>query len=179
MIFISGVHGVGKSYFCNIVKERTGIESYSASRLISERKKQGFPASKLIPDIDENQQYLLEAVAELRSSGQEFIIDGHFCLLNGEGNITRIGINTFTTLNPDAIILLTEEPEVIAGRRKARDGVDHPVEEIRDFQDEESSYATEVSKLLGVPLKISQGNSDTESTIDFIVTGRSMHGRKI
>ena len=118
MIFISGVHGVGKSYFCNIVKDRTGIESYSASKLITERKKQGFPASKLIPDIDENQQYLLDAVAELRSSGKEFIIDGHFCLLNGEGIITRIGLDTFTTLNPDAIILLTEEPDIIASDKR-------------------------------------------------------------
>lgn len=177
MIFISGVHGVGKSYFCNIVKERTGIESYSASKLITERKRQGFPASKLIPDIDENQQYLLDAVAELRSSGKEFIIDGHFCLLNEEGSITRIGLDTFTTLNPDAIILLTEEPEIIARRRKGRDGIDHPVKEIRAFQDEERLYAEEVSKLLGVPLKISKGSTDTEATIDFITSRRTVHGR--
>lgn len=177
MIFISGVHGVGKSYFCNIVKDRTGIESYSASKLITERKKQGFPASKLIPDIDENQQYLLDAVAELRSSGKEFIIDGHFCLLNGEGIITRIGLDIFTTLNPDAIILLTEEPDIIASRRKGRDGIDHPVKEIKAFQDEESLYAEEVSKLLGVPLKISKGSTDTEATIDFITSRRTVHGR--
>ena len=169
MIFISGVHGVGKSYFCNIVKDRTGIESYSASKLITERKKQGFPASKLIPDIDENQQYLLD--------GKEFIIDGHFCLLNGEGIITRIGLDTFTTLNPDAIILLTEEPDIIASRRKGRDGIVHPVKEIKAFQDEESLYAEEVSKLLGVPLKISKGSTDTEATIDFITSRRTVHGR--
>ena len=130
MIFISGVHGVGKSYFCNIVKDRTGIESYSASKLITERKKQGFPASKLIPDIDENQQYLL-----------------------------------------------TEEPDIIASRRKGRDGIVHPVKEIKAFQDEESLYAEEVSKLLGVPLKISKGSTDTEATIDFITSRRTVHGR--
>lgn len=33
MIFISGVHGVGKSYFWDMVKTETGIESYSASTL--------------------------------------------------------------------------------------------------------------------------------------------------
>ena len=37
MIFVSGVHGVGKSYFCNLVKESTGIETYSASTLIAEK----------------------------------------------------------------------------------------------------------------------------------------------
>lgn len=38
MIFISGVHGVGKSYFCDMVKAATGIESYSASTLITQKK---------------------------------------------------------------------------------------------------------------------------------------------
>ena len=37
MIFISGVHGVGKPYFCNLAKEATGIECYSASSLVKER----------------------------------------------------------------------------------------------------------------------------------------------
>lgn len=55
MIFISGVHGVGKSYFCDMVKTETGIESYSASTLITRKKHSGFAKDKLIPDIDDNQ----------------------------------------------------------------------------------------------------------------------------
>ncbi len=90
MIFISGVHGVGKSYFCDMVKTETGIESYSASTLITQKEHSGFSKDKLIPDIDDNQQYLLQAVSELRDSGENFILDGHFCLLNASGEITRI-----------------------------------------------------------------------------------------
>lgn len=168
MIFISGIHGVGKSYFCEIVKERIGLVSYSASELITKRKKQGFPASKLIPDIDENQQYLLDAVEELRSTGDEFIVDGHFCLLNGEGNITRISEDTYTSLKPDAIILLTEGPVVIAQRRFDRDGVKVSVDEIEAFQNEEKQYATDIAHKLAIPLKISLGSSDVDNTIDFI-----------
>lgn len=59
MIFVSGVHGVGKSYFCNLVKESVGIETYSASALISTKMRSGFAKNKLIPDIDEHQQCLL------------------------------------------------------------------------------------------------------------------------
>lgn len=73
MIFISGVHGVGKSYFCHMVKDATGIESYSASTLISQKKLSGFSANKLIPDIDDNQKYLLQAVNELKAVGQNFM----------------------------------------------------------------------------------------------------------
>ena len=168
MIFISGVHGVGKSYFCNLVKEATGIECYSASSLIKERKKQGFPANKRVADIDENQLYLLAAVDDLRATLGEFLLDGHFCLLNTEGVITRISLDTFTTLKPEAIILLTEEPEIIAKRRQERDGVDHKASDIKDFQDEEVKYAKEVSELLQVPLKISTGSNDIENTVEFI-----------
>lgn len=173
MIFISGVHGVGKSYFCNLVKDATGIECFSASSLIKERKKQGFPADKRVDNIDENQSYLLAAVDALRASLGEFLLDGHFCLLNTEGMITRIPLDTFTTLKPEAIILLTENPEVIAKRRQKRDGVDHKTSDIKVFQDEEIKYAEEVSELLNVPLKISVGSSDIESTIQFIRSRRN------
>lgn len=168
MIFISGVHGVGKSYFCNRVKDVTGIECFSASSLIKERKKQGFPADKRVADIDENQLYLLAAVDDLRASLGEFLLDGHFCLLNTEGVITRIPLDTFTTLKPEAIVLLTEDPKVIAKRRQERDGVKHEASDVSVFQNEEVKYAKEVAELLQVPLKISTGGKDIENTIEFI-----------
>ncbi len=168
MIFISGVHGVGKSYFCNLIKDKLGIETYTASSLISERKKQPFAADKLVPDIDINQQFLLAAVDELRTSGTNFVLDGHFCLLNQDGDITRIGIETFTTLKPDAILLLTETPEIIAQRRKSRDGLECHSEGIRQAQEAEVSYAQEVAALLAVDLFISTGSQDVDAAIDFI-----------
>lgn len=168
MIFISGVHGVGKSYLCKKVKSGLNIDTYSASTLISESKQKPFSADKLIPDIDTNQQYLLSKVNELRAHDNSFLLDGHFCLLNGEGAVTRIRIETFTTLKPDAIVLLTEQPEIIAERRKSRDGITYDVGGIRDFQNEEITYAKEVAAVLGVELKISRGHNDLSSTILFI-----------
>jgi len=109
MIFISGVHGVGKSYFCNKVKAELGIDTFSASRLIAERKHTRFSSDKLIPDIDANQQYLLMAIQELDVSNPNYLLDGHFCLLNAKGQVTRISSETFTALRPKAIVLLTEK----------------------------------------------------------------------
>ncbi len=51
MIFISGVHGVGKGYFCNLVNKELGIESYTASDLISKGKDIDFDSNKLVSDI--------------------------------------------------------------------------------------------------------------------------------
>lgn len=46
MIFISGIHGVGKTYFCNIVKNELGFEAYSSSQLISQEKGKDFSNNK-------------------------------------------------------------------------------------------------------------------------------------
>lgn len=81
MIFISGVHGVGKSYFCNIAKDKLGISAYSASQLISKEKNVLFAANKLIADIEDNQVHLLSAIAKLRATGKEFILDRPVCEL--------------------------------------------------------------------------------------------------
>lgn len=168
MIFISGVHGVGKTYFCDMVREVLGINAYPASRLIAGKKKAGFDSSKLVSDIDKNQQYLLVAVDELRQKEGNFILDGHFCLLDTSGIVTRISVDTFTSLKPEAIILLTEKPEVISRRRKERDGIDVTPESINAFQTEEQKYAEEVAAQIGAKLFISTGSEDLSTALDFI-----------
>ena len=55
MIFISEIHGVCKTHFCNMVKDHLNIKSYSASKLISDKKHSGFNKDKFISDIDDNQ----------------------------------------------------------------------------------------------------------------------------
>lgn len=168
MIFISGVHGVGKSYFCDQVKADLGIDTHSASKLIAERKNADFSSDKLIPDIDDNQSYLLAAVQELNASGTQYLLDGHFCLLNADGIVTRIPPETFKALQPEAIVLLTEKPEVIAERKKRRDCITHDVGDIRRFQDEEISYAKEIAEALGVPIRVSAGADDLNNTLSFV-----------
>mgnify|MGYP000129862406 CR=1 FL=1 len=171
MIFLSGIHGVGKSYFCNMVKEQLGIESYSASKLITDKRNRGFSPNKFVPDIDENQLILLAALNDLNSAGKEFILDGHFCLLNEHGEITRIPQDTYTSLKPTRIILLTEKPEIIAQRRLDRDGTAQDIEPITAFQNEEHQYAKEISSLLDAPLIVSKGAADLNRILEFIREG--------
>lgn len=126
-------------------KKELGIETYSASNLIANARNAGFSSDKLIADIEEKQQYLLSAVQELRENGTDFILDGHFCLINkSTGKSERISLETFTTLTPEAIVLLNEKPEVIVERRKTRDGIDDTPEYVEQFQNMEKQYAKEV-----------------------------------
>lgn len=171
MIFVSGIHGVGKTYFCDLVKNQLGINHYSASQLITERRHQFFSEDKLVPDIDDNQPLLIDAIDELRTKDGEFILDGHFCLLDAHGNITRIPPGTYSSLKPDRMVLLTEKPDIIADRRRRRDGILQEASEIAAFQKEEQTYAEEISNDLGIPLIVSTGANDLQRVIDWIQAG--------
>ncbi len=168
MVFVSGVHGVGKSYFCKTIKESLGFVTYSASNLIAERKNASFSKDKLIPDIDNNQAYLLSAVNDLNTVTRQYLLDGHFCLLNANGLVQRIPQNTFTLLKPDAIVLLTEKADVIIQRRKERDNVLHSKTDIQLFQDEEIAYAKEVAAILNIPIHISLGAKYIDAALEFV-----------
>ena len=168
MIFISGIHGVGKSHFCAKAKVVLGVDTFSASDLISKQRQISFSGDKLISDIDTNQSHLLIAVQELNAANSGYLLDGHFCLLNEERQVTRIPVETFLSLSPDAIILLTENPEIIAKRRKQRDNIDNTLKEIHFFQNEEIIYATEVAETLRIPFKISTGKGDLDNMLDFL-----------
>ncbi|AWW25976.1 hypothetical protein DOZ58_04530 [Acetobacterium sp. KB-1] len=175
MIFIGGIHGVGKSFFCEHVRTVLFIETHSASGLIAKQKMSSFSSDKLIPDIDDNQQYLLTAINDLNSSGKQYLLDGHFCLLNGRGRVTRIPEETFYLLRPEAIVLLTEKPEIIAERRKQRDDRSFNLNELEKFQEEEITFASEIAKTLEIPLLVSSGVDDLDRTVDFL---RENIGRK-
>jgi adenylate kinase len=177
MIFISGVHGVGKSYFCTILRESTGIETYTSSKIIEQAKKVSFAANKKINDIDDNQKHLLAAITALKEKNRFFVLDGHFCLLNKDGSIVRIPKQTFIDLQPEAIVLLTEQPAIIAERRMERDGIETDIVQTQRFQEEEIAYAQEVAEELGIPLKVSKGAGDLQDTIDFIKKRRRQDGR--
>lgn len=171
IIFVSGIHGVGKTYFCNMTEKKLGIKNYSASQLIAGRREKGFSTDKFVSDIDDNQVLLLDAINELRQVGQNFILDGHFCLLNEEGVITRIPMETYTLLKPDTMILLLENPKIIAKRRFQRDRIRQDECTINDFQCAEKAYATEIAGQLNIPLEVSNGASDLGRIVEIIKTG--------
>lgn len=104
----------------------------------------------------------------LRTLCQNFILDGHFYLLNASGEAQRIPYDTFTMLKPDAIVLLTENPEIIASRRRKHDRIEVAIESIEYFQREERLYADEFAEDIDAKLFVSEGAKDLIRAIDFI-----------
>ena len=170
MIFVGGIHGVGKDYFLSKVGKKLGLEFYSASELIEQYGNVSIGSDKKTQNISGNQDYLLQAINS-KKLPKEYILNGHFCLLNGDGKPERIPIETFYELSPNRIIILKEKPEIIVGRRMIRDRQEVFVEDTKRFQDEEIAYGKEVAKKLGVPIAVFNAREENKKAMEFISVG--------
>lgn len=149
IIFIGGIHGVGKTILCKKVSEELNIAHYSCSELI--RKRVALDSvKKNVSDIPKNQNILLEAVEEFCSQEAELILDGHFCLKDKMGVVTNVPIDTFRELQIGSIIVLKSNPQMITKNLMSRDSIIYGLEDIRKFQEQEIVYSREVANFLGI-----------------------------
>ena len=166
MTFIGGIHGVGKTSLCKDLAKQYEIPHYSASKLISYEKEEAYSQNKLIPDIEQNQDFLSTSLNRLNISGS-FLLDGHFCLLNQSSDIKRIPFETFSRISPTSIIILTDAISSIQERFSRRDGYQFDPNLLEDFQNAEIKYAREISNNLNVPFLEAQ-SEDTKSIHEFM-----------
>lgn len=152
LIFLAGIHGVGKGYFCDKIKEQVKIHIYGASQLIREGQGE-IKTNKQVQNIQNNQDILIEQI-EKKSQQGLFILEGHFCLIDKENNVQRIPALAFTQLNPKEIFLLEESAENIQKNLIARDSIKYDVDLISTFLIEERAYAVEMAKKLNIPIRI-------------------------
>lgn len=153
VIFIAGVHGVGKTTLCRRIALSGQFTHKSASEIISEQKAAAIAAnSKEVRDIAGNQQLLIDGVLRMASSQKSLLLDGHFVLLNTRKRPEPIPTAVFAKLCIDGVILVTGKPSQIAAQLAARDGKGLCPENVAALQALETSRAKSVSKELGLPL---------------------------
>lgn len=170
MIFVGGIHGVGKTYLCNQISNEYTLPHFSASKLISELKNEEFKNNKLIEGIDKNQDYLVTAVNNLCIENEWFLLDGHFCLLNKEGIITKVPPATFKHIRPKAVILLIDSIEKISERLALRDSKNYSADLLDTFQKTEVDYAREIANENNIPILVCQSTDDLNNINQFIKT---------
>ena len=180
MIFVCGIHGVGKTFFCNELSKKLNINYFSASNLISKKVSNSF-CNKKVKNIEFNQQILLNEVKKIKGKYNEFILDGHLCLLNNYEKIEHIDIGIIEKLGIDLLIILVEVPRIIKERISKRDGIIWSEEFISEFQNDEISYAKEVCKKLDIDYKIvySQIFSDFKFGESIVLPIKSEYVEKI
>lgn len=151
IIFVAGVHGVGKGTLCEKIESEFSFPHFSASSLIKAVKNAEVDINKVVIDADKNQDYLLTALEQLKVDSDYILIDGHFCLQGSQG-IFDVPIATFKGMELIATLLLTDDAYAIHQRLNTRDGESLNESEIGDLQDRECERANEITKTLNVPL---------------------------
>lgn len=168
IIFIGGVHGVGKGHLCQIIKSNINIIHLTASEVLKWKDISAID-NKLVRDINETQDLLIVNLEKIVEEDKQYLLDGHYCLLNKNGESERVPFKTFEDLNPSKIIIVFEDAETIKQRLEVRDGKDYDLEQITHFQNMEVNYAEEISEKLNLPLlKIQSSNYNQETLIEFI-----------
>lgn len=171
VIFVSGIHGVGKTTGCKAVSEALCIPHYTASQVIkSEKASAVAEQSKLVANVEENQRLLIQGVSKLIAGGR-FLLDGHFTIRReSDGGIEAVHVDVFRQLHIEGIVTYIDAPGKIAERMQLRDGVLPPVGLLQAHQDAEVIHAKHVAAALSVPLMVLQA-FDTDGMKRAIING--------
>lgn len=153
VIFIGGIHGVGKGYMASRLSETMGVPAYSASALIKQEKNAPVDESKIVLDGDDNQDYLVLAVNKLSGIHETIILDGHFVLL-GTHDFFDIPQSTYEGLSISSIVLKIEEPGIIRERLLQRDKESPTLELLTEMQRREKSRGERIASMLGVKMMV-------------------------
>lgn len=156
VIFVAGVHAVGKTTACAHAAGAMDLVHYTASGLIKAEKASAIPErGKSVSDVDGNQVHLICGVEKARMQHQgRIILDGHFTLSKPNGQIEAIAIEVFRALVLDGVVVYHDEPTAIAARLNQRDGENRSPDVIAHHQNAELAHARLVATELNIPLKL-------------------------
>ena len=151
IIFLAGIHGIGKTTFCETISSELDVEHFSAGELISRINKEEYSNNKIVTDVTGNQNSLLSAVNKYLQHGRWYLLDGHFCLMNKDDSISEIPYQIFKTLSLMGIIVFFDDIDCIRDRLNKRDNVTYDIDLLNSFQEQELTYSKLVADKLGIP----------------------------
>ncbi|EGR2427008.1 TPA: ATP-binding protein [Vibrio cholerae] len=149
LIFVSGVHGVGKSTLCKKLNEHVDIPSFSCSEIIKANSEY-VETSKVVDKAEANQIALLNGLSTLRNSS--IFLDGHFCLIGKDSQIIELDFSVFEQIAPALIINVIAEPDEIHRRLVSRDGDSIGISLIESLQKKETSNAHAFGNSRSIPV---------------------------
>jgi adenylate kinase len=154
IVFVGGIHGVGKSSFCSRLASALKAEHLNAGELISTWRQVTASVDKRVSEVAANQDALLGAIRAIPVRDSPILLDGHFCVLDSVGEITRISVQTFELLAPVVAVVIHDDVQRIQGRLRGRDNRSYPIEMLRTFQNAELTHAQHVCSAIGTELHV-------------------------
>lgn len=152
--FIGGIHGVGKSTICTAICESTGRLHLSASELIKWKDINTDVFNKKVASIPDTQDRLINGLQGVTQQGKHYLLDGHYCLFDGQGRITPVPIETFTSIQPVSLHIILGDTLEIKKRLEARDAKTYDAELLDQMQRCEMDHARRVASSLHVELSV-------------------------
>lgn len=158
VIFVGGIHGVGKGTICKEITAKTELIHLTASQILKWEEISDSD-NKLVKNITSTQNRLMIGLKKIIKKDKKYLLDGHFCLLNSKGIPHRIDENTFDQINPKGIVIVIDNVEKIAKRLETRDNKVYDVELLNQLQQMEIEYARYLSDKFLIPyIEIKNGN---------------------
>lgn len=166
IILLIGVHSSGKTTLASKISRRRPYKSISASKIISKTKKD-HSHKKIVTEIEDNQNHLINGINKLDTENNQYIIDGHLCLFDDKKKPCPISYQIFEAIRPDGIVFLYEKSSILKSRIKDKN-LDILEQEIKDLQKCELDTASIYSMKIEKPLIMVNSIKDENLTLDFI-----------
>ena len=166
IIFVGGIHAVGKGTVCEKITQKFNFEHLSASQVLKWNEISDLK-NKKVQDFGTTQDRLLNNLNKIIEPNKTYLLDGHFTLLNSKGEPEKIDASTFVGIQPKTIILLTCEPKVIYERLKQRDNSNYKLDVLEKMQVMEIEHAKYISQKLDIPL-LTVIDGDTTSIFEYL-----------
>ena len=157
-IFVAGIHGVGKTHLCKELSTLLDLRHMSAGELIRRSKQEALTTDKNVVNVRQNQDLLVTALNDYLQREPLDLLDGHFCLLKGNGQIEKISGTVFEQISPLAVVILRDDPDAVRKRLESRDSSQYASVLLQDLQHCEVQHATAVCRDYGFPLIIKNPN---------------------
>lgn len=90
VIFVSGAYGVGKTTLCEMLSNKKGIPHYSASDIISQATSETYGSNKIVKNVKNNQDILIESVSSLLKKNNDILLSGHFCIFDKKSEVIKL-----------------------------------------------------------------------------------------
>nr|WP_298655519.1 ATP-binding protein [uncultured Flavobacterium sp.] len=129
IIFIGGIHGVGKGTICKKIASKTDLIHITASEILKWDEISSSD-NKLVNNISSTQERLINGLKSLIKNDKRYLLDGHFCLLNSNGIPCKIDEDTFDSINPKIISIVIDDIGKIVDRLEKRDNKKYDIKSL-------------------------------------------------
>lgn len=152
ILFVGGIHGVGKSTICKQLCVDLDVNYLSASDVLKWKDINIDKKNKKVTNIPGTQDRLIAGLNNVITPDNYYILDGHFCLFDANAIVTKIPFDTFKIINPLSLTVITGNLDDVLNGLQSRDQKSYTYESLSNMQKLEMEYAQELSDLLKVKL---------------------------